>query len=67
MADVVFAILAALLLTGGLIGAAIVWIAAAMIGATNTKEAEKLFRWILVPLAVAGLGVYFGFNIVIGG
>lgn len=62
MAEIVFKIVAVLLVLGGVVGTAFIVMASAMGSATNYTEAEKAIRWALVPAAVFALGIYLCFK-----
>lgn len=62
MAEIVFKIVAVLLVLGGGAGTAFIVMASAMGSVTNYAEAEKTIRWALVPAAVFVLGIYLAFK-----
>lgn len=58
MADIVFKVVAILVMAGGFITAALIVFASAMGSATNMTEAEKTIRWSLLPAAIGLFGIF---------
>lgn len=57
MADVVFKIVAVLMLAVGIMTTVLMWLAAAMGAATNYAKAERTMRKIWIPIVVMFIGL----------